>query len=63
MVYYKVQFVCVVTIKEVINPIKDILGNMKKIILSKYYMCRAILNHVGIKNIYYTNQKGEIVKY
>lgn len=26
-------------------------------------MCRAILNHVGIKNIYYTNQKGEIVKY
>lgn len=26
-------------------------------------MCRTILNHVGIKHIYYSNEKGEIVKY
>ena len=41
-----------------ISPSKGILGMSEPC-----EICMGILNHVGIKNIYYTNQKGEIVKY
>lgn len=41
-----------------ISPSKGIFG-----MALPCEMCRTILNHVGIKNIYYTNKNGEIVKY
>ena len=40
------------------SPSKRILGMSEPC-----ETCMGILNHVGIKNIYYTNHKGEIVKY
>ena len=53
-------FVDVAITKKVTSHTKGIFGNTKKTIIDN--MCMKVLEHVGIKDIYYSNEQGEIVK-
>ena len=53
-------FVDVAITKKVTSHTKGIFGNTKKTITDN--MCMKVLEHVGIKDIYYSNEQGETVK-
>ena len=54
--WHKVKGCSILVLK--ISPSKKILGNARCC-----SMCKSILDHVGIKHIYYSNKNGEIIEY